>query len=89
MADSNPLWLLTFVLRRELKNISSKKGKFCLIARWRQGRGSHISFKVGSIFIAFCNYVQQVQFSLEGEPPFVKRAPLQFNRMVSSLAGET
>lgn len=51
--------------------------------------GRHISFQVGSIFIAFCNSFQQVQFSLEGGGVFGSQkgaspSPIKQNIQLSS-----
>lgn len=85
-------WGCNIVSRRELKNIPlSRKGEVLFECQAEASEGIGIFlFKLVPFLLHFATLFSKLNFPWRGEASLVlKRAPLQYNRTFSSLAGET
>lgn len=85
-------WGCNIVSRRELKNIPlSRKGEVLFECQAEASEGiCMFLFKLVPFLLHFATLFSKLNFPWRGEATLVlKRAPLQYNRTFSSLAGET
>lgn len=77
--------------RRELKNIAlSRKGEVLFECQAKASEGTSIFlFKLVPFLLHFATLFSKLSFPWGGASLVLKRAPLQYNRTFSSLAGET